>query len=244
MGWAAAAPYLLQAGSYALSKLGGKSSSLTGQKGTPEKIHKLSNLTHSQQKLHKYLTKHPEIDMPDLNDNQMYQQGQGYLSNILNQDPYDQQFLQQFQQPYIRQFEEQTMPDIAQQFGSLGAKGSSAFAQSLGSAKAGLAERLASIAGGIGMQRQQMGQQAAGQAFNYAQLPFNQEYQRQALNLNRQNLALGTQPFQYHATPAQGGTSGLAQQGMKSGIEGILGDLQSGGGGLSALWDKISGWFS
>jgi hypothetical protein len=243
MGWAAAVPYAMEAISWGLSKTGKKSSSLTGQKGTPEKVNKLSNYTHGQRKLLDYITKHPEIDMPDINQNQMFQQGQNYTSNILSQDPYDQNFLQQFQQPYIREFEEQTVPELAQRFGSLGAQRSSAFAQSLGAAKAGLLEKLASIAGEIGMGRQRMGQQAANQAFNYAQLPFNQEYERQGLNLNRQQLALGAQPFQYHITPAQSGTPGYAQAGMNAGAQGILNDFSNGGQGASSLWSKFTDMF-
>ncbi len=223
---------------------GGKSSQWSGQKATPEKIHKLESLNSGQKKLLDYINKHPDIKMPDINQNQMYQQGQGYLSNILNQNPYDPQFLEQFQKPYMREFQEQTVPGLAERFSSLGARNSSAFGQALGSAGASLAERLASLAGGIGMQRQQMGQEAAGQAFNYAQLPFNQEYERQGLNLKRQNLALGTQPFQYHVTPGQqaspGMGSGFSNAALKYGTEGILGGIQNSGG-IGNWWKSLFG---
>lgn len=50
-----------------------------------------------------------------------------------------------FAAPYRREFEEQTIPGIAERFGGLGALSSSGFQQSLGQAGAGLNEKLAAL---------------------------------------------------------------------------------------------------
>ena len=58
-----------------------------------------------------------------------------------------------FEAPYLRQFQEQTIPGVAERFSGMGAgsQSSSAFQQSLGAAGAGLQENLASM----GANRQQ-----------------------------------------------------------------------------------------
>lgn len=83
-------------------------------------------------------------------------QGQGFgaLQSKLGGS---QDFLSQLQAPALRQFQEQTIPNIAERFSGLGAQGSSAFGQQLGSAGAGLAEKLAAQRGELGMQSQQQG---------------------------------------------------------------------------------------
>ncbi len=78
------------------------------------------------------------------------------LMSILGQD---EQSLQSFQQPAMRQFEEDIIPSIAERFtGALGtgAQRSSAFGQQLGKAGESLAEKLAA-------QRAGLSQQAIGQ---------------------------------------------------------------------------------
>ena len=52
---------------------------------------------------------------------------------------------QAFEAPFLRQFQEQTIPGIAERFSGLGAQSSSAFQQSLGAAGAGLQENLAAM---------------------------------------------------------------------------------------------------
>lgn len=50
-----------------------------------------------------------------------------------------------FEAPYMRQFNEQTIPALAERFAGLGATSSSGFQQALGQAGAGLSENLASL---------------------------------------------------------------------------------------------------
>ena len=73
-----------------------------------------------------------------------------FLMQILSQDP---EMMKQFEAPALRQFEEQTLPSIAERFtGTRGAgsQRSSAFGQQLGQAGAGLQEKLAANRAGLG----------------------------------------------------------------------------------------------
>lgn len=76
-----------------------------------------------------------------------------------------------FEAPYLRQFREQIIPGISEQFagmGSHGALSSSGFQQSLGSAAAGLSERLAAM-------REQLAQGAMQQLPQYLNLGLQQQ---------------------------------------------------------------------
>ena len=52
---------------------------------------------------------------------------------------------EEFAAPYMRQFHEQTIPKLAEQFAGVGALSSSGFQQALGQAGAGLSENLAAL---------------------------------------------------------------------------------------------------
>lgn len=112
---------------------------------------------------------------------------------------------QQFEAPYLRQFQEQTLPQIAERFAGAGALGSSGFGQSLGAAGAGLQENLAQM-----RSQAQMGalQSALGQYQNLA------------------SLGLGAQPFGYQR---QIGSAGFIPQAIQQGIFGV------GQGGIGSL---------
>ena len=77
-----------------------------------------------------------------------YGQGQSYLQNLLSGSP---TATSAFEAPHMRQFQEQTLPGIAERFSGLGAgaQSSSAFQQQLGQAGASLQEQLASLRGGL-----------------------------------------------------------------------------------------------
>jgi hypothetical protein len=79
-----------------------------------------------------------------------------YLSQLLSGDS---QAYQDFAAPMMRQFQEETIPGIAERFGGMGAQSSSGFQQSLGKAGAGLQENLAAL-------RSQLQMQASGQLQN------------------------------------------------------------------------------
>lgn len=89
------------------------------------------------------------------------------------------QAVQQFQAPAMRQFNEQIVPQLAEQFAGLGAGGSSlggsAFRNALGMQGASLAERLNAMRTGLGMQGAQGLMGVGQQALN----PYMQTYIRQ-----------------------------------------------------------------
>lgn len=96
--------------------------------------------------------------------NPAFQSGQSYLQQLLSGSP---EAFQNFEAPFKRQFEEQTIPALAERFSGLGAgaQSSSAFQQALGQAGAGLSENLAQLRSALQMQ-------ALPQAQQYAQQPF------------------------------------------------------------------------
>jgi hypothetical protein len=76
---------------------------------------------------------------------QMFQ----YLNQLLSGDS---QSYNDFAAPMMRQFQEETIPGIAERFGGMGAQSSSGFQQSLGKAGAGLQENLAALRSQLQMQ--------------------------------------------------------------------------------------------
>ena len=133
-----------------------------------------------------------------------------------------------FAAPYMRQFQEQTIPQLAERFAGLGGRGgalsSSGFGQGLGAAGAGLQESLASM--GAGLQQNAL-QQALGQYNALA------------------NLGLGTRAFQPTYQPGTTGLIGPLLGGIGAGIGmgtgfGLGGPMQSM---FSGLGKSIFGGF-
>jgi hypothetical protein len=129
---------------------------------------------------------------------QNYGLSQGYLQKMLSGDQgaYD-----QWAQPYNTQFQEQTLPGIAERFAGLGgglgggALGSSGFAQALGGAAT---QHSSNLAGLYAQLQQQAAQQAMGQ---YNTLG---------------NLGLNTRGFETQYQPGQIGLVGrVAEQGLQ-----------------------------
>lgn len=99
---------------------------------------------------------------------------------------------QRFAAPYLREFNEKTIPGIAERFAGGGALSSSGFGQALSSAGAGLQENLASMRG-------QQQNQSIGSLLQLLQ------------------SALGQQTFDYHEKPASSGfLPTLAGTGLKA----------------------------
>lgn len=140
-----------------------------------------------------------------------YNQSQNYLSELLGggQESYD-----KFAAPYMRQFNEQTIPGISERFAGANAQGgglsSSGFGQSLGAAGAGLQDQLAHL-------REGLRSNAATSS---------QDQYRQLLG-----LGLGTQANGFQSIK---GRPGLFQQ-----LLGASGGVTSGG--LSGLGGDIYG---
>lgn len=135
-------------------------------------------------------------------------QGFGGALNLQSQlmDP-SSAAVQQFSQPYINEFEQQTVPGLAERFAGMGAMGgglsSSGFGQSLSAAGGNLQAQLAQLKAGLG---QQAGQSLMNQ---YGQMS---------------QLGLGAKPFGYmHRPGSPGYMAQLAGAYMSGGMPGMGG---------------------
>lgn len=108
-----------------------------------------------------------------------------YDQSLLGQGP---QAFNQFAAPYMQQFQEQILPQIAERFAGMGALSSSGFGQALGGAASGFQSNLA-----------QLFSQLQGQAAGRQQGQFQ----------NLSQLGLGYSPFAYHEKQ---GTQGFGAQ--------------------------------
>lgn len=142
---------------------------------------------------------------------QNFGQANDFLSRILSNDP---NTMAQFEAPYRQQFEQQTLPGIAERFAGGNAMGgglsSSGFGQALGGAGAQLQAQLAGLHGQL---QQGASQQAMGQYNNMA------------------GLGLGTRSFENIFQPGSGGLMGGALSGLGSGLGMGLGMGMGGGMG-------------
>ena len=127
---------------------------------------------------------------------QGYQQGLGLQQQYMNPSS---EAVNQFTQPYMNEFNQQTVPGLAERFAGMGAMGgglsSSGFGQSLSSAGGNLQAQLAQLKAGLG---QQAAQSLMGQ---YGQMS---------------GMGLGAQPFGYQQ-PQQGLVPGFLQSWAGSG---------------------------
>lgn len=100
----------------------------------------------------------------DISQQQNFQQGQGFLNNLFN----DPDFFNNIEAPAMRQFSEEIIPNLANQFAGMGSGGSfgTAFRNQANREGSNLAERLS--ANRTGMQ-----QQGANQALGYGQAQNN-----------------------------------------------------------------------
>lgn len=142
---------------------------------------------------------------------QANQQGINYQQQLM--DP-SSEAVNQFAQPYINQYHQQTIPGLAERFAGYGGMGggisSSGFGQSLGAAGANLQAQLAQLKAGLG-------QQAANSLMNqYSQM---------------QGTALNSQPFGYQ------------QRGPSMTGSAVQGWAQGGFSGAQQSWDSFKGMF-
>ena len=126
-----------------------------------------------------------------------YGGAQDYLSKILSNDP---NAMAEFEAPYRNEFEQKTIPGLAERFAGLNPMGgglsSSGFGQAIGGAGAGLQAQLAGLHGALR-------QGAAGQAMGQ----FNQ----------LANLGLGSRAFENYMQPGSGGLFGGLASGVGAG---------------------------
>lgn len=108
---------------------------------------------------------------------------------------------QAFSAPMMRQFNEQIMPGIAEQFAGVGGLSSSGFQQAATGAGAGLAERLAALQAGLQMQGAQGLEGLSLNQANLGMLPYEMRMRLAQLNQSRYATALGASPFGYVQKP-------------------------------------------
>lgn len=187
-------PYAAMAGSALLDKFGGS-----------DQMNKVNTLNRGQRGLLSQL-------MQMLNPQGSLGQGQQGAVNYQQQlmDP-SSQAVDQFAQPYMNQFNQQTIPGLAERFAGMGAMGgglsSSGFGQALGAAGGNLQAQLAQLKAGLG---QQAAQSLMGQYGNLSGLSLNAQpfgYQQKA------PTALGGM-LQGWAQGGFGGSQGFGMGGM------------------------------
>jgi len=129
--------------------------------GKKDKFKQVNRFSPEQQQAFEQYWKNP------VQNNQTYQAGNQYLQNLLSGDP---SAYQQFEAPLMQQFQQQTVPAIAERFAGMGtgagAGSSSALYNSLGQAGTNLSTN-------IGALRGQLQMQALPQALQYAQQPYS-----------------------------------------------------------------------
>ena len=165
--------------------------------GSADKLEKVPTATKEQEQLHNALLAQAMgfgqggggFDLANQYYNQLLGPNQGEAYN-------------QFAAPYLQQFQEQILPQIAERFAGMGALSSSGFGQALGGAASGLQSQLAKLFAEL---QGQAAQQQYGQ--------YNQLFQ----------TGLNYQPFGYYT---KGGSQGILPSAL-----GALGTAFGGGAG-------------
>lgn len=159
----------------------------------------------------------------DITQNQNYQTGQDWLQSMFS----DPDFFDKFEAPIQRQFQEQTVPELANRFASMGSggsTGSTAFRNQLAREGSNLSTNLAALRGS-------MQQQAIPQLQSFAQQPFSN-----LMSLYQQAL----QPTMNQYTPASPGFGGNIGASMFSGL--AQGYGQQFGQGMAGMGQPLSGF--
>jgi hypothetical protein len=174
--------------------------------------------------------------------------GSNFLQNLLGQSAEDR--YKDFEAPYLRQFREQVVPEIAERFTGPNAQRSSAFQQALGGAGAGLTENLAALKGNLISQMLNQQLQGANIGLGYSQLPmqrYGQQMGAAEFMLNQQfqqqQHAMGTQPWGMLSVPPRGKAPSFWQSmapGMGAGLGAGIGSMIMPGIG-TAIGSMIGG---
>jgi hypothetical protein len=187
--------------SYGLSKL--DKSGAPGS-GTPEQIRRIRTGTPEASEFQQKLFNNNGL----LDRNRGYRKGSNFLSELLSGG--DQAF-QNFEAPYMQNYEENILPDIANRFAGMGTGNSglssSGFQQTLAQSGRGLQRDLAQMRSGLQMQ-------ALPQALQYAQQP-----------ISNQMNAMQWSPYQVTQTPRQPGMYDSMAQLAPSALQSILSSL-------------------
>jgi len=186
--------------------VGGVAGALTGFLGD-DKMKKIPTMSKDQQNL---LNQLMQMLGQQGQLGQGYQQGLGLQQQYMDQNS---EAVNQFTQPYMDQFNQQTVPGLAERFAGMGGMGgglsSSGFGQALSSAGDNLQNQLAQLKAGLG-------QQAAQSLMNqYGQMS---------------QTSLSAQPFGY-TKPQQGMLPGFLNSWAQGGFGGLQGFGKGGGTG-------------
>jgi hypothetical protein len=177
--------------------------------GSPDKLKKVPTGTPQQEQLHNQIL----AQAMGMTNGGGYQKAQDYYNRLLG--PNQQQAYDQFSQPYLQQFQEQMLPQIAERFAGAGALSSSGFGQALGGATSNLQAQLAQLFS-------ELQGQAAGKQYGQ----FNQLAQ----------TGLSHSPFDYVQEEGSQGFLGNALGALGQGLIGPLGGMAAQG--ISSLFKK------
>lgn len=178
--------------------------------GSPDSFQKLPTGTPEQEQLHQNILSQAN----SMSQGGGYQQAQDYYNKLFQ--PGNQAY-EQFSAPYMNQFQEQILPQIAERFAGGGALSSSGFGQALGGAGAGLQAQLAQL--------------FASLQSDAARSQTNQYNQLAQTGLNRE-------PFAYERQEGSGGFLGPLLTALAGSAGGPIGAALGSGvsGGISNLF--------
>ena len=149
-----------------------------GSSGGGSGMDKVPTMSGTQKKALKHGYHAIDWGAMDIANNPAYKSAMQFTMDMLNPSS---EAYQKFEAPYLTEFRQQIVPEIAERFAGLGAMSSSGMQQSLGSASSNLMERLAAM--------KTQGMMGSTQnAMNLASLPAN-------MGMNLMGQVMGAQPF-------------------------------------------------
>lgn len=182
-----------------------------GFSGEDPSTQKYEAMTGTEKKLYKKILKRIDPKSFDLSRNPTFMAGSNFINEMLNPNS---EAYKKFEAPYIRQFQEQIVPKVAEGFLQYDAQNSSGFNQAMAHASTDLSERLASMRTQAMMQMvPQAGQFGTAQANVYG-------------NLYGQSLSAN--PFGYQQNQGTPGWGSSFMQGVGSAAPGIF----------KSIWDN------
>lgn len=178
--------------------------------GTGDKMKQVPTKTGGQSDLLNQMISALQGGQGIFGNNQLYQGGSNYLNDLYSQSP---DAFNRLSEPYMRQFQQQTVPALAERFSGAGYGGrqSSAFNQAMGQAGQNLSSQL----GGM---FEQMRSQNLGNLMGMANMPYQQA-----------QGAIGQNMFENFFQPGSGGLLGNALTGLGGGLgqgAGMAGGMQ------------------
>lgn len=195
--------------------------------GKGDKLKKVDTLNSKQQELLKKYIRSINRDAFDLSENPTFQAGQSFITDMLNpsSDAY-----KKFEAPYLRQFQEQLVPQLTERYNAYDLQKSSGFDQALAHAYTGMQENLAA------MKTQNMMAASQG-ALNYGMAPAN-------LANSMVSQALGTPAYAYQNIQGQPGWGQGLMGGLGQGLGTVGGALIGSALGPvgTAAGGAIGGW--